>query len=357
MKIAIICDTPLQVLNSINLYYHRYKNAECDIYVSDSFVKSDEIIQNLRKEKLFINVYKYHYISYEESGLKKVLETLWPKKYLLNAIYDRGNYEFCHYDGVFVGVSTIFSTIMMLCSPDAKIYYFEDGMGNYNGSIRIENHKERKIIYKLLHRKYPIFNPSIMYVNNPSLCVKNGINKIKQMPMATTWDNKFKELLIRIFEYRQDNFYKNTRIVYLTQPNDDHNSLVDEVDQEIYQNLFEINPDCIIRKHPRDNSCVPEKFKQVDPGIDMWELICQDCISGNHVLIGQYSTAQIACKMMYDKEPIIIFTYLLYKNARDAEKISNITSAVERIRNSYRDKDRVIVIHDIEELRQIVSQF
>lgn len=356
MEIAIVCDTPLQVLNSINLYYHQLQGLKCDLFIADSFRLSNSITDRIRKERIFENVYYYHYIPYKENGVKKVLETIFPEFYLKKALYNNPKRSLSDYAKIYISMPTVFSVLLSLCCPSAQLYYFEDGMGNYNGSITIQFHRMRKLIWDLLFRKYPNFSPKALYVNNPALCTRNGIKNVKQLYPANLWDDTFKELLFRVFDKKKDNIYKKEKYVYLTQPNDSKNEEIEKINIEIYDTLKNKCQNCIIRPHPRDNSTIPKSFRNVDRNNDMWELICQDDITEEHILIGQYSTAQVISKLMYDKEPTVIFTYLLYREILGEQKVENISKAVQNIKKSYRNKDRVLVVNDFEELCHILTE-
>ena len=66
--------------------------------------------------------------------------------------------------------------------------------------------------------------------------------------------------------------------------------------------------------------------------------------------IGAFSTAQFTPKMMFDREPTLVFLYKLY-----GCQFNNADELVERIRASYRDPQKVLVPQTKEEFNAILA--
>ncbi len=352
MMKAIVCDTRLQLLNALNLTFNHLELNKCDLYIADNINDVDNLIKRLIKEKIYVNVYKFKNVSFHVSPVIKILETIFPYHFLKKSIYEE-KYRCVDYDEIYISNAIIFSTMLLLCNSKAKLVYYEDGMGNYNGGIRISDHRYRRIIYKCTGRKYPNFIPTDIYVNNPQLAYSLGV-KTNQLFPAIRWSTEFEIKLKEIFAYEEPKVYGERRLVYLTQPNDDENDGIELVDEKVI-NLIEKNKDSIIiRRHPRDHRNY--SGFNIDLGKNMWELLCQSVISETHILIGQYSTSQIISKIMYDKEPWLIFTYPLYKDIYPNEKYVRIEETVERFKNLYRDKSKIIIISDFEHLNLVLEE-
>jgi hypothetical protein len=85
---------------------------------------------------------------------------------------------------------------------------------------------------------------------------------------------------------------------------------------------------------------------------DLWELICARQITDNHVLISGYSTAQFSPKFLYNKEPWLIFTFKLYTGFFSDQKIESMQEVIERIRNGYENKEKLLIPKNVEELKE-----
>lgn len=83
-----------------------------------------------------------------------------------------------------------------------------------------------------------------------------------------------------------------------------------------------------------------------------WELNINLCEDSN-ILISVFSTAAITPKILYNKEPRVIFLFRLLQPYLffQAEEF------LVRVRNSYQSKDRVVAPRTIKELSEILSKF
>ena len=94
--------------------------------------------------------------------------------------------------------------------------------------------------------------------------------------------------------------------------------------------IYNYSGDLIVRNHPRETR----------------ELKCDNDINDDKVLIAFCSTAQITPKMLYDKEPYLVFLYRLF----DCDWIEDYDRLVEQVRNSYRNKKKVFLPSTLDEL-------
>ena len=115
----------------------------------------------------------------------------------------------------------------------------------------------------------------------------------------------------------------------------------------------------IVRPHPRDRNLTRYKGFVIDESKCLWEMRIANIDIENKVLISDFSTAQITPKMLFDKEPILIFTEYLNQEEKGTINPESI-EMIENIKKNYRDKKRIIVpktygaFEDI--VRSVVSQ-
>lgn len=352
MKVAFVGETPLQVFNSIILCWYHMKEYNCDLFIGDNFSTSENLYNKISEEHIFENVYFYSYRNHKAGIVEKVLETISPEKYLRFLFYKEDMPPLNEYKQIYISVPTPISVLILLLNPSAELYYYEDGMGNYSRGVPTPTHKWRKVICHMLFRKFPTFFPLALYVNNIELCIKRDISDIRRITPVTTWDENFKERIRYIFDFKRTNLYENSRFVFLTQPNN-NNKIVDIVNKKIYCFLRKKINKCILRLHPKDKSEGDNGFTNIDNSGNLWEIICADFITDEHVLIGMCSTAQIISKLMYDKEPYIVYTYYLYKEIL-GEKIADLNKAAENLRRIYRTPSKIIIVHSFEEFYSVI---
>ena len=110
----------------------------------------------------------------------------------------------------------------------------------------------------------------------------------------------------------------------------------------------------LIRVHPR--STAEYSMINIDYGDNIWELECIFTIKDNHVLISDFSMAQINPKIIADKEPFIIFAYkLFYKNLTESE--NNIYKhQIEIAKRAYHNNNKIYTPDDVNEFKCIINK-
>ena len=111
----------------------------------------------------------------------------------------------------------------------------------------------------------------------------------------------------------------------------------------------------IVRMHPRDTAYELYSDFAVDARGDMWELKTTQMDLDRTVLIGYYSTAQMTPKMLHNKEPWLIFVCHIM-NVTDREGLERFEQGIEKIRQLYTNRDRIIVPHTAEELEAAMEK-
>lgn len=354
-RVAFVCDTPLQLYNCICVYWFHMNDCVCDLFLADGFFNSSILRDALERENIFGSIFYYKKIV-KESAFDKVRETLLPKKCIESLIYHYHHEDISSYNKICVSMLTHMSVLVALLNPDAEFIFFEDGIGNYTGNIGIPSFIQRRCINKILHRNSPDFYPSALYVNNPDICICNFKTVVHKLCADRSSDDDFNALIMRVFQYHHNPCYARSRFVYLTQPIDNYHVSEKEIEitDQICELLLRADKDVVLRKHPRDTKTYDNGFRNIDTTGNLWELICENEITENHVLIGLFSTAQLSSKLIYDKEPYLIFLYYLYRELFGG-KTGGFEPMINKIKELYTDKRKVIVLNDLTELERTVE--
>ncbi len=361
MKFAFLCDTPFQVFNCVNFVYHNVESSkfDSDIYVMQQFSSSEKITQKLRESGLFSNVYEVAYYYSKPSPVSKLVtlkQTIFPQKNLVKHIYPKIDFTKKKYDVLVMATPIYFCFQFASCFPSAKVYFIDDGTGSYKGNI-VESMTTGT--FRLLHRfmnKGPLsLQIEKLYINNPDLCKSTVAPNICALPK---WDNKdetYDKLLCSIFSVTEEGVsqYKNQHAIFLQQPlmQEMPPERVEEVERNLFEQIKNRFPSFLVRLHPREKRREVYEQYPVDRMMCLWELICAKEITDNTVLIGAFSTAQFIPKMIFDKEPYLIFTFHLYSpNTFFDSKKDEITNTIETLRSHYRNPEKIKIIQSMDEI-------
>ena len=111
----------------------------------------------------------------------------------------------------------------------------------------------------------------------------------------------------------------------------------------------------IVRPHPREKQREYYGLTS-DRESTLWELVCANSITDDHVLINFFSTAPLSPKIMYDKEPVVIFAYKLLKPPQQLARTAAMEDLVERLRSGYRDPSRVYNVESFEQYDAVLAE-
>lgn len=354
MKACYVCDTPFQVLNSINHRYH-FRGDIADIYIGNQFYNCKEIAKALDLEQLFDHVYVYDCPNYRGktdyviSKIKEIIDI----EDCMNSWLHTKNAELNSYDVIYMSLYTRFSYGLRELNPRAEVVFFEDGCGTYLGKEHEWSFETRKKIFRLLRKDFPDLRYSKLLVNNMDYYRINNPSKnesVDSLPQFNAEDRNLLGLLTRVFDVSKDDLYQHNRIVYLSAPNDNHIDKYWEIENRILMELNGINKSFVVRLHPRQKEAEYEDFT-LDKNRLLWELIVLQHINNRSVLIASFSTAQLVPKLLYNLEPALIFTYPLYLSDTSSEVYNRIELAVENLKRIYSEPQKIAVIHKYSELK------
>lgn len=354
MYVAIVADTPYQVMNAISL---KTCNSlfcdECvDLYIGHQFKNSSKISNLIKEKKIFANVYDFypHVSSEKENFFYRILDVLYPERglnRLLKSIDNNGIKN--KYDIILFSILTEMSKMLLLCNYSTKVYMFDDGIGSYSRSLKPTSviPQLHLFLYRLLGLN--IANPNIvkgLFLNNPEFYSGDEFNNIFCIRDKSN-DNT--RILSDIFSDSNSKKYLMNNIIYFTAPDNEN-------DISICNYITEKIDRVLIRFHPRQNTESYQMYNgDKDYGDGLWELICSSNISDDHILIGLYSTAQLTPFMLFDKQPYLIFTYKLFEGGITAELKGSIEKMIDTIREKYSDKDKICVVNNKMEIIDFIK--
>lgn len=350
---AFVCDTPLQVLNAVSMVLSDADGSaeNSDLFVYHQFKNSHEIADRVRKTGVFRNVYDFEPFPAKAGILSKIttfVRILNPRRALARRFQGgKRIYEKQDYGTLALSFFTPFSDVVHLALDAPRTIQFEDGTASYITENLETRYRSR--IFEAYNRFIACgklsYYPERMYLSNPDFCLLDTLPL--EAVHGISKNERIQRIAKEIFGYSKS-VYLNNSVVYLTQPVGpaEGGEAVVAKEREYLPLIRKLDP--IARIHPRQTEEAFTGFS-IDRVGNMWELECAECIGDSNVLIGAFSTAQLIPKMLFDREPTLIFLYQLYGSRFDqADKL------VERMKASYRNPEKVHVPQTRQELEAIL---
>lgn len=353
MRYAFVVATTYQLFNAIKILFEIKKPEDSvDLYFQNWSEQTNQLLERVYLSRLFDNIFQWNdnlskkNVLYVE--LCRVLRIVLPRlRYRLMAITPITLPSKNYYNSITYTVGNDMEIILMNLNRKASIIGFDDGTGSY-----VEN------VFNLTGRIWTILDGrriinnrilNSLYLNNPSMCLYDPNCSVEKISSLSSLSEQNKSKLYRIFDYNVKK--ESNKMYFLTFPYHERN--LDEEKVKAIDNLiYSFSNDLIVRNHPRENRKRIDGINYDDSGI-LWELKCDAEINDECVLIAFCSTAQITPKMLYDKEPYLVFLYGLF----DCEWIEGYANLVDRIKSSYKNKEKVLIPQTIEELESILNNF
>lgn len=357
MSIAICAATPFQALNAINLVCNSLEKTERKVlFYRDFSVESHDILLGIRKYHIFDCIYEYDLES--KSNILKymtndAIQAVSPSifvKWVTKSHIDLNQEEF---DTITITSGTELEVALTRIYPNARTIAYDDGLGSYVGDI-VHDHK-LNFIWRLLGRRTDSIWPETLYINNVEFCDSRLSKNKKKLISLGEADAGFKYMIYDIFNVSDNDLYDLRPLIYLSQPLNELGSNMDRFEDSIENVLSEFEKYGIYRKHPRDSRKTELKFKKDDSNC-IWELICGDKIDEDSVLISCCSTAQIMPKILYNKEPWIIFTYKLYGIDKSPVYESRFYPVITRLKSCYKQNYKIEEPESVEDLAKVIRK-
>lgn len=352
-KGAFLVDTPLQLFNAVSLVLTNAMVGEYDLYLVKQFSSADSLADRVKRERIFKEVYT---LEREKKGKFKHVYTIFglvtPNLYCrLLVKYDMKQKK---YQEVYFSAPTKMFDLMIAASNAKVVYGVDDGIGSYMGDIFHDYLSAKyQTIRKILHDNYDV---SALYLRTPQYYI--GKNDVKLLQIKNTMQKECsKKMVERIFEYKGGEIYQDDSLIYLNQPVGDFDAAHKETEERIAVLIKEnLASKCIVRLHPRETQKYLYDGLKIDNEQNMWEILCEENIGENNILIGMFSTAQFIPKFFYDREPTIVFTFMLYSDLTH-ERVRGYQEMSLHLKKIYRDKSKVHVIGSVDELKILLKNF
>jgi hypothetical protein len=354
MTVALYANTPYQLMNCISYVYNNVEDSygNSDLYIMFNEKYADDIKIKLSNTNLFNHIYTIPVCSKLSHGatyyFKSLIYILYPKILFTKVLGDS-----FHLDYTCIMTSHPAPVVASLArlSKKAYIYYYDDGIGSYYGEL-IRSYKSNILRYfmKIINLNIDLFVPRRIYINSEKFCCSKYTN-INKMPAIISCI----PILDEVFSYKPSYNYASKIIFLTTIMTKNGRREYEQIEFDIFKFLMrKCSGSFLIRKHPRDMHVY--KREHVDLVNNLWELEAYHSIGSESVLISYFSTAQFTPKILFNKEPALFFLYGLFRDYIGSEMASIYDQLVGKLVDVYNDKQKVIIIENIEQLRLILEK-
>lgn len=356
MKIAICAATPYQTLNVLNFACNILdEKDEKDLFYRNFSEETNKILNVIKKYQIFDNIYEYNLVDKKNKVkyyINDFIQAVFPKKFINVLVRENLKLDYKAYEYITITSATEFEVALTRNFPKAKTIALDDGVGSYIGDI-VHDYK-LNIIWTLLGRRKDKIWPVALYVNNVGFCKSTLSSNIKRLPSFDKYSDEYQRMILEMFYTCTEDVYRTNPIVYLTQPYGEIDTGLTKDIKKAEQVLKGFAKYGVVRKHPRDNTNVDIGYRQ-GSAENLWELICDKDITDSHILISICSTAQIMPKVLYGKEPWLIFIYDMFSYKYNSTIRDNFIQIVKSIKEDYTKPNKIFVPKSETELDNIIK--
>ena len=366
-NVLFACSTQFTIFNCINVVLNnpeKYKG-RVDIMLFHQTESTLKLAKNLRESNIFNTVYNFPFVNNLNSILLIILFAF-PRlilgKLCLNDEPTRFKKD--QYD-VIVSQNLLYATLFRAFNRRANTFLIEEGFSSYTS--RTLDVSRRSTFYRLVDKTFlhHFFSADIkgQLLYEPQLYCGKKANET-YIPIAAPNDS---ETFKRIFGYKSNDLYSSNKFIYLGVPYWGLRKLIanpelaDKVDKNLEKKCKSlvdrsmkalVGARFIYRAHPIEeiDSSFYDGFCTLDRYQNMWEIECQNSLTDDHILMSFFSTASFTPKLLYGKEP-----YLIFLDNMTGCEFLNSADFVRGLKSLYRDPKKIMQPKSEDELFEIIK--
>lgn len=356
-----VCATAYQLLNAIAIT--KQEKIIADVIITHSNMDVICNLDHLSRQKIFNYVYLWYDLtdSVTKGGVKDKSDNLKLKLKKAGAYFQkRKNYNSLPnssiiYERIFVGYDEIPTEYVFYWfkKKGASLQLYDEGTYTYK-CLGIRKPLYKRIVSQLLFGGQLLDNVEGIWVRNTN-AVDIGSSKIVIHEITNTFTSAIGEIE-QVFKgsFCLDDF--KAPIIFLDQYFSDYNC--DFLQKEIVAHInSRYGRNSIVTKlHPSTmNDKYGENVKIVKTRVP-FEVLISSIDIDNKVLIAIYSSACFTPKLLFNREPKILFLYKM-ANLDSGNFISKeYFEEVDNLKETYSDSKKVVVIEDKKELFAVLDE-
>lgn len=363
-RYLFICSTRYTIFNSINVVLNNPEkyNGKTDIVLFHQTEGTKKLSENLNKIGIFNTIYDLPFIN-NLNTIFLIILFLFPRFILHRLLFNKESIHFKrNHHNIIFSQSLLYATLFKRISKNSTTYLIEEGLSSYTS--RTLDVTRRSFFYRLLKKTtlHHFFLADIkgQLLYKPDLfCGEKG--KLSYLPIT---EPKHDDVLNDIFEYKANDLYTSNRFVYLGTPYFGLRKLISDpsiVDKGLEERCKSIvdssmeslkRSSFIYRVHPIekiDNSFY-DNLCELDECQNMWEIECQNSITDDHILMSFFSTASFTPKLLFGKEP-----YLIFLDSLTGFEFLNSDNLIRGLKSLYRNPKKILQPKSVDELFEMIE--
>ena len=360
MNYLYYCNSTYQLLNLINLHWHRknagfenIKDYKADLLLLNSFDDAKEIYKIICDDHIFdrVTLIEKSYNTGLFHSFVTLIDAFSPAFYM-NDKYGIKKKDIANkYDVIMAPKYSMVVDQIWKMNKKAKLHLYEDGIGSYYDDIPFEPRSSIVRTVNKIRKDNSFHNYQKLYLVDKSMYSGTLPDKVVEIPI---YDVAYLQHIKELFREYSFNNYGQKDIFWLSQflNNEEYNVMVDKV----LQSFLPYKERVLFCQHPRKHLDNKYDFDESDKK-QIWEmkLLNMEDIE-NKLFVSIHSTACFSAKMLFDFEPYIILFYKLgsYEVAHISEEFEE---TVLRFKNSYRDPEKIMIPENMEELQKCILRY
>lgn len=360
MRFLYYCNSTYQLLNLLNLHWHR-KNAgfedisdyHADLLLLNTFDDAPQIKRIVEEDKIFdriifidkaFNTGTFH-------SLITLIDAFSPSFYMKDKYGIEKKDIAGIYDVIMAPKYSMVVDQIWKLNTKAKLHLYEDGIGSYYDDVPFD---PRSSIVKKVNRLkgcHSFREYEKLYLVEKNMYSGNDTEKVTQIPK---YDAAYLEHVKHLFEDYSFNNYGTKNIFWLSQflNNAEYNVMVDEV----LQKFLPYKDETLFCQHPRKHLENKYDYDESDKK-QIWEmkLLNMEDIE-KKLFVSIHSTACFSAKMLFDYEPYVLLFYKL-GSLEVAHVTPEFETIIEKFTASYRDPKKVMIPENMEELEDCIRAY
>ena len=356
-----ICATAYQLLNALIITTQERLNA--DLMITHRNMSRICDVNELKSSGVFRKVYSWYELtdSVTRNGVKSEADDLHGKlnKLVLymrkKAIYESLPNREEEYNRVFIGYDEIPSEYIFWWfeKKGASIHLYDDGTYTYK-CFEIDPPVYKKLISWILFKDQLLNKCKDVWARNVE-AISTGKRKDICIHEIKLENEEIHALVSKIFKGSFDPNQFNTPIIFLDQ------YFTDEICDTLQKQTVSLitkefgSKAITVKLHPSTDGDKYEPKVAVIKTKVPFELFVDSIDIENKILIALYSTACFTPKLVFDREPLVLFLDKLGKLNNGRMLNQQYLDAIAELKASYYHKDRVLEIGSLQELMDVIK--
>lgn len=363
MRIVVICRTPIHVFRSIQLKYFIWQTDDVDLYVFDTFPRSDVLSEKIRDVGLFEHVYYFaenkNIVKGKMSDFRSVFRRGEFQEKLSEVKYDELFVFNLH--GTFIEVAY---NIIRRNNQDVVFNMVEDGPSIYYVERRVSNSVEK--VFPLFGLKSAQDNIDVWWFSRPDMMEVFGDGVKKALPRIDRDERKFVELINDVFSYSPSKSVEDADVLFMEECYRNDGLLKTDDDKDLFGRIMKEFPQhkYLLKLHPRTKVNRFDNLCEVLPqdGIP-WEVYALNYRMNDKILISISCTTMVSSTLLYGDETYSLLLYPLLKNKvidKNTGKSYFTTEVEKKIVNQqelFKDKNRFCIANTYEDASKRLSEW